>query len=89
MMANAYTMAGDIASMTSAENAAAVTPDNDNDLATAALALYIGTGGNVALITTGGDTVTFSNLPDAALLPVQTARVLATNTTATDIVALW
>jgi hypothetical protein len=72
-----------------AHRAAAVTPSDSTDLATAARALYIGGAGDVALVTVGGDTVTFSALPAGAILPVRVARVRSTNTTATNIIALW
>lgn len=70
-----------------AQFAAAVTPDNDNDLATAARALLIGVAGDVKVTTTGGSTVTMT-VP-AGILPVSVVRVFATGTDATDIVALW
>lgn len=72
-----------------AERAAAVTPNDSTDLANSSRALYIGTGGNVSIVTVGGDTVTFSNLADGSLLPVRAARVRLTDTTASDIVAVW
>lgn len=72
-----------------AEGGAAVTPSDSEDLPTASRALYIGGAGNVAVVTVGGDTVTFVGLASASILPVRVARVLATGTTATNIVALW
>ncbi len=68
---------------------AAVTSSDDNDLATTARCLYIGGAGNVAVITAGGSTVTFVAVNAGSFLPVRAARVLATGTTATSIVALW
>lgn len=70
-----------------ARRAIAVTPDNDNDLALSARALYVGVSGHVAVITVDGDTVTFSNHP-VGYMPVRVKRVLATGTTATNMVAL-
>ena len=72
-----------------ATRAAAVTPNDSTDLATAARALYIGGAGNVSLDTVGGDTVTFTGLAAGTILAVRTARVRSTSTTATAIVALW
>ena len=51
--------------------------------------LYIGTGGNLRVMTEGGDDVTFSNVAAGAFLPVNVVRVYATNTTASNILALW
>lgn len=87
-MSNLQTMTGDIASMTPATRAAAVTPNDSTDLATDARALYIGTTGNVSVITAGGDTVTFTAVP-VGLLPVSVSRVRSTGTTASNILALW
>lgn len=72
-----------------AGNAAAVTPNDSADLSVAGRALWVGGTGNVALVTVGGNTVTLANVPAGTMLPVRTARVLATGTTATSIVALW
>ena len=52
-------------------------------------ALYVGTGGDVEVITLNGDTVVFHNVPTGTFMPIQVTRVKATNTTATDIVALF
>jgi hypothetical protein len=71
------------------QHAAAVTPDDNTDLATSARALWVGTGGNVALVTVGGETVTITSVPSGSILPVRCSRVKATGTTATGIVALW
>ena len=52
-------------------------------------ALYVGTGGDVEVITLNGDTVVFNNVPTGTFMPIQVTRVKAANTTATDIVALF
>lgn len=69
--------------------AKAVTPHDVNSLAegAAVLGLYIGAGGDVAVDTAEGDTVTFVAVP-IGFLPVAVTRVYATGTTATDIIAL-
>lgn len=68
-----------------------VTPNDDDDLAIYASALYVGTAGDVALIAekdADNASVIFRNVPAGAILPVQTRRVLATGTTADDILAI-
>ena len=51
--------------------------------------LYVGTGGNLTVRMAEDQTnVTFANVP-AGVFPVQVDRVLATGTTAADIVALY
>lgn len=72
-----------------ANNAAAVSPSDTVDLEYIARSLFVGTGGDVTVITAGGQTVTFTNVPDGCLLPVRASRVKSTGTDATDIVALW
>lgn len=72
-----------------AEDAAAVTPSDSTSLPDIARSLYVGTAGNVALLTVGQNVVTFSNVQSGSILPVRVIRVNATNTTATNIVALY
>ncbi len=72
-----------------AQRAADVTPSDSTDLATSARSLWIGAAGDVRLTTVGGDTVTFVGCTGGSLLPVRAARVHATGTTATNIIALW
>lgn len=72
-----------------AEDASAVTPSDSTNLTTAARALYVGTAGNIVLVTVGGNVITFANVQSGTILPVRTTRVNATNTTATNIVALY
>ena len=52
-------------------------------------ALYVGTGGDVEVITLNGDTVVFHNVPTGTFMPIQVTRVKAANTTASDIIALF
>lgn len=70
------------------QSAAAVSPDDAIDLAVTSRALYIGTGGDIALTTAAGDIVTFRNVAPG-ILPLRVSRVHQTGTTATDIVAVW
>lgn len=70
-------------------HAAAVTPSDSTDLTNAAAALWVGGAGAVAVITAGGETVTFSAVAAGTLLPVACSRVKSTGTTATLVVALY
>ena len=72
-----------------AEFAEAVTPSNTADLDSVPRALYVGTGGDLSVNMPDGATITFKNYPSGAFFPVRVARVNATGTTATDIVALY
>ncbi len=71
-----------------ARDAKSVTPSDSTDLPYAAMALYVGTGGNIQLTTMGGTTLTFSNVQGGSYLNVQTCRVWYTSTTASNIIAL-
>lgn len=51
--------------------------------------LYIGSAGNVVVDMAYGTTITFVGVQGGTVLPVQVTRIYATNTTATNIVALY
>jgi hypothetical protein len=73
----------------SARSFEAVTPSNST-LVTCN-ALYVGTGGNVAVAPTAtAAAFTFLNVLDGTFLPIEliSGRVMATNTTAANIIAL-
>lgn len=73
---------------TPANDAFAITPTDATDLPRLTRGLYVGTGGSVALVTADGSSVTFANLSSSVVLPMRIARVLATGTTASDLVGL-
>lgn len=67
----------------------AVTPNDANELTYWARALWIGGAGNVAVIAQDDTAaVTISGVPAGTLLPISAKKVMATNTTATLIVAI-
>jgi len=74
-----------------AYKAVAVTPNDSTDLTDTGAALYVGTGGDVAVhMADGSDvSVVFSSVPDGTFLPILVDRVLSTNTTASNILALY
>ncbi len=68
----------------------AVTPNDSTDLTySTCRAIYVGGDGNIALVDGAGATVTFTGVTAGSILPVQTARINATGTTATSLVALY
>lgn len=73
----------------SARNAALVTPNNDTDLTAMTRAVFVGTGGNLAVVMAGGQTVVLPTIPSGAFLPICVSRIRSTSTTATNIVAFW
>lgn len=66
---------------------ASVTPDDEADLDFPTRAIAVGTEGFVGLTTISGDTGRIYAVPGAPF-PVRARRILATGTSATDIVAL-
>jgi len=71
----------------------AVTPSDTVELPDGCRGLFIGTAGNVVVVgvdAAGGATgVTLKNLANGQIIPIAVRRVNSTNTTATDIVALY
>jgi len=51
--------------------------------------LFVGTGGDLNIVTSGGDTVLLTNLTNASYVPIMVKGVQATATTCSDIIALW
>lgn len=66
--------------------AAAITPSDATVIT--GKAIYVGGAGNVAITTEGGAVVTFTAPPVGSIIPVAFTKVMATNTTATLLVAL-
>jgi len=50
--------------------------------------LYVGGAGDLHVLTAGGDDITFTSVPAGSFLPVHVAKVFASGTTATGIIAL-
>jgi hypothetical protein len=66
-----------------------VTPSDSSDFTVPARALYIGGEGDVKIKDLKGNTRTFAGLSSGTILDVQCTKVFSTDTTATDIVALY
>lgn len=87
-------MAGSTAAYRSADatvssyDAAAVTPSDTNNIRTSR-GLYVGGAGNIVVDMAYGTTITFVGVQAGTVLPLQVTRVYSTNTTATNIVALY
>jgi hypothetical protein len=71
-------------------NAAAITPNDGTDLAQFTRFVYVGGTGDITVNMAGtGASIVFKAVPVGTVLPIRVARVLATGTTATNLVALW
>ena len=62
----------------------AITPSDTTTL-TGIRSVYVGTAGNVVATVNGID-VTYSNVPDGTILPIEATKIQATGTSATNIV---
>lgn len=72
-------------------SAADIVKSDTADLPNFARMIYVGGGGatkDIKLTTLNGDTVTLKNVPTGILM-VQARKVFSTDTSATDLVALW
>lgn len=70
-------------------DASAVTPNDSADLGSTSRGLYVGASGDVKIDTAEGNTVTFTGLAAGIVHPIRAKRVYATDTTATNIVAVY
>lgn len=71
-----------------AGHAEAVTPHDTTSFDREMEGLYIGAGGDVAVVLPSGTAIVFVGVPTGTFLPVRCIRVNATSTTAASIVAL-
>jgi len=74
--------------LVSAYGAEAVTPSDSAGIPTTR-AIYVGGAGNLAVTMLDGQVVTFTGVPVGTTLYIQVTKVMATNTTATLILALY
>jgi hypothetical protein len=66
----------------------AITPNNSTDIGLTKQ-IYVGNNGDLNLEFEDGSTVLFSNVQNGTTLSIRATKVLATNTTATGIVAIY
>jgi hypothetical protein len=60
----------------------------DHTFTKPALALYVGTTGNIAVVTWDGSELTVPNVP-VGILPLRVQKVVRTGTTASNMIGLW
>jgi len=52
--------------------------------------IYVGSnGGNMQVLTAGGQIVIFNTIPQGTIIPIAAVKVMATNTTSTTITGLY
>ena len=71
-----------------ASHAFAVSPSDSSLLSETTRGLYVGTSGDIACLTLSGASITFSAVQAGTLLPMRLTKVMATGTTASNIIAL-
>lgn len=71
-----------------ARDAAAIVPNDAVDLPFVTRGIYVGSAGSLQVRMAGGQIVTFENVLPGVVYPLRAARVLASGTTATALVAL-
>ena len=67
----------------------AVTTSDTVDLPANVRAIYVGVSGDVSAVPLGGGTAVVFKAAPVGVLPIEVSRINATDTTATDIVALF
>ena len=70
-------------------NFAAITPHNSTDLSFATRGIYVGVAGDVVAVDFENNAVTFKNAAAGSIIPIRARRINSTNTTATNLVAVW
>lgn len=71
------------------EGGESVTPNDSAELTNVTRQLYVGTGGDIVVVTKDDTQLTFTNVQGGSLLDIRVKQVRATNTTASNILALW
>lgn len=67
----------------------AIVPSDAIPLENVTRYIYVGGAGNVAVRGQNGTAVTFTAPPVGSFLPIRATHVLATGTTATNLIAIW
>lgn len=68
-------------------SAEAVTPNDTQDLPYICRAIYVGTAGDLRVLTRDGQDVTYRNVSGTKV--IRAVRIFASGTTASDLVAEW
>ncbi|PWR04397.1 hypothetical protein DKT77_01595 [Meridianimarinicoccus roseus] len=66
-----------------------IVPSDAGDLSHVTRAVYVGTGGTISAQLASGAMVTMAGVPGGSLLPLRIRKVMATGTTAGQMVAFW
>jgi hypothetical protein len=77
-------------SIVSADDGYAIIPSDANELDVYTRGIYVGVSGDVKVqMVKSGDALLFKNVQAGTLLPIRVKKVYSTDTTATNIIALY
>lgn len=80
-------MADSANSVGPARSLVTITPSNSTNIANVVRSIYVGVGGNITVVTTAGEVVLFTGVPQGAVIgPFNVVRVNSTGTTASSLV---
>ena len=65
-----------------------ISPNDAADISEVTRAIYVGSAGDLNVVTKAGTQLLFTGLSGGSVLPIPVSRVLATNTTADNIIGL-
>ena len=77
---------------TNAKNGFSVTPDDSNDISNVSNGIYLGGEGDLQVTLENmedEESITFTGMKSGIFYPLRVKRVWATNTSATDIIAVY
>ena len=76
----------DVAPAGPINHAFTISPSDQNDLPHVTRSIYVGTGGDLAVVTNNGETVIYKNLPSGYEKQGEFKKVLVAGTTAEDLI---
>lgn len=82
----AYGRAG---TMDPGSSAVVISKDDTTELACVSRAIFVGGAGNMSCLMADGTTCVFTGIVAGSVLPIRVRRVNSTNTSATNMVAIW
>lgn len=66
-----------------------ITPSDTTEFTQPTRVLYIGNTGDITVVMISGTTLSFTNVTSGQILPFRVSKVMATGTTATNIIGMF
>lgn len=67
----------------------AISPNDSSNLASTVRAIYVGSGGNIKLVTPSNTTLEFIGVQTGTILPMQAVKIFSTSTTASLMIGIY